>query len=100
MVRLNPTTENHIKLIASFENDPNFDIWIGIKGVNVDIDVSLSPDAFIKYKPIFEYFQISFKIIDENIQNKFDEQLNSMKNSQKQSSIVGRYARYTEVIVY
>lgn len=100
MVRLNPTTENHIKLIASFENDPNFDIWNGIKGVNIDIDVSLSPDAFIKYKPIFEYFQISFKIIDENIQNKFDEELISMKNSQKQSSIIARYARYTEVIVY
>ena len=83
MVRLNPTTEDHIKLIASFENDPNFDIWNGIKGVNIDIDVSLSPDAFIKYKPIFEYFQISFKIIDENIQNKFDEELISMKNSQK-----------------
>ena len=97
MVRIHPINEDQIKTIAEFENDPKFDIWNGIKGVGIEIDVLLSPLAFKKFKPIFESLNINFKIVDENVQNKIDEQYESMKRSSKQNSIVGRYVRYTEI---
>jgi hypothetical protein len=53
--------------------------------------------AFKQYKSVFESLNIHFKIVDENFQSKIDEQYESMKKNLRQSSIVGRYARYTEI---
>jgi len=90
---LHPTSDEQLQLIGSFESDSNFDIWNSVKGVNEKIDVALSPNAFMRYKKVFEALKINFEIVDENIQSKIDAQLNPIRNA----NIVGKYARYSEV---
>ena len=64
--------------------------------INRNVDLVLSPNAFAKYIKEFNSINLPFKVVDHNIQKKADEQLRSM-SKKRQTSIVGTYARYTEV---
>lgn len=98
LVRLNPQAENHLEILKRFQKNSDFDIWNGIGTINETVDVSLSPDDFKKYKPVFNRIQLPYEIINENIQDLIDEQDRSMRTMKRSNSIVGTYARYSEII--
>lgn len=84
--------------------------------MNKNVDVLLSPSTYQTYKVKFEAINLPFQVIDHNIQEylfkfvsivtnnfyikfyrKTDKQRRTMKTN-RAGSIVGTFARYTEVI--
>jgi hypothetical protein len=47
---------------------------------------------------LFNLFKVQFSVIEENMQSLINEQERSMARNQK--SIVGRFARYSEIMSY
>lgn len=100
LVSLLPDIPIHIQLISEWEQNPDFDIWTRVKSTNERVNVLLSPNAFLKYSFLFKQFKISFMILEENIQTKIEEQQRSMSLTKNQKTIVGRFARYSEIMSY
>jgi carboxypeptidase A2 len=97
-VRLTPKNENHLNLLGKWENNPEFDIWNSIKGVESTVDVVLSPKAFKKYEKLFTLANLPYTLIDSNIQDKIEEQEKSMIREKSEKNIAGKYARYSEIV--
>lgn len=100
LVSLLPNIPIHIQLISEWEQNNDFDIWTNVKGTNERVTVLLSPNAFLKYSFLFKQFKISYTILEENIQTRIDEQQRSMSLTKTEKSIVGRFARYSEIMSY
>ncbi|CAF0850217.1 unnamed protein product [Brachionus calyciflorus] len=98
LIRITPTTENHIQLLDSWEDNPNFDVWNRIKTVGEIVDVVLSPSAFEKYEPLFKLANLKYTILNENIQNILDAEESSMRRNAQNRNIVGKYSRYPEIV--
>jgi len=62
--------------------------------------VLLSPFSFLKYSAMFRFKEISYEILDPNIQTKINEQEMSILKRTKSanSSIIFKYARYQEIM--
>lgn len=100
LVRLQPKNNKQIELIASWEQNTDFDFWTNIKGVDSHADVLLSPNAFEMYQPLFIENNIPYEIVQSNIQNKIDEQQRSMIRTKSDTRIVGKFARYSEIMQF
>ncbi|CAF0839173.1 unnamed protein product [Brachionus calyciflorus] len=100
LVSVLPKTPVHVKLISEWEENPDFDIWTRIKGVEERVNVLLSPNAYLKYSNFFELFKIPFSIVEENMQSRIEEQERSMALSRNSKNIVGRFARYSEIMSF
>lgn len=97
LVNLKPKTPLQIHLISEWEESPDFDVWTKIKTVEESVNVLLSPKAFIKYNVLFKIFRIPVEIMEENMQRNIEEQERSMALTRNSRSIIGRYARYSEI---
>lgn len=97
LVNLKPMTPLQIHLISEWEESPDFDVWTRIKNVEESVNVLLSPKAFIKYNVLFKIFRIPASIVEENMQRNIETQERSMALTRNSRSIIGRYARYTEI---
>jgi hypothetical protein len=100
LLKLEPHTEEHIRLISEWEHDPEFDVWNRIKGINIGVDVLLSPVAYVTYKRLFDAHDIQFQIMENNIQNRIDEEdmiLRRMRMGGNETRVVNTYARYSDV---
>jgi len=97
-----PENEEQIKLLIKLEENPDFDIWNNAKGIKPQVDVLLSPSAFLTYSALFNLYNMKYVIADNNIQNKIDEQEQSdvMARRQARKNIVGIFASYTEIQDY
>lgn len=100
LVRFSPVKDDHLKMLRLFEGQESFDIWNGVNDLNSSVDVSMSPEAFAAYKPVFHRIQLPHQVIHENIQYLIEEQENSMRRVAKSSRIVGTYARYAQVMEF
>lgn len=98
LVKLNPQSEDHLKMLRLFQSDSDFDVWNGIDAVNQTVEVSFSPASFKQYQAVFERTSLPYEIVNENIQSIIDEQEKSMRSVRRSSSIVGTYARYSEIM--
>jgi hypothetical protein len=97
LIRLTPQSQSHIGSLKKWQNNPEFDLWGKIKGVNVAVDVLLSPEHKTLYTQLFKDAKIPFFTAVENIRNNIEEQDESMKRSIGDRSIVGKFARYSEI---
>ncbi|RNA27121.1 carboxypeptidase, partial [Brachionus plicatilis] len=97
LIQIKPKSIHHIQLLNSWENNPDFDVWNRIKLLGETVDVALSPKAFDQYQILFKLANIPFTLVNDNIQKLLDHEEESMHRNLKNSNIVGRYARYTEV---
>jgi hypothetical protein len=98
---LNPKTSQHVRLIQEWQQNPEFDSWGKLKGVDTNHDVLLSPEHKGNYSGLFQSVGLPYETIVENIQSKIDEQEHSMKRSVEETrSIVGIFARYAEIQSY
>lgn len=100
LVSLLPETPVHVQLISEWEENPDFDIWTRIKSTKERVNVLLSPNAYLKYSLLFKLFKIPFSIVEQDIQSRIDEQERSMALTKNQKSIVGKFARYSEIMSY
>lgn len=99
LIRLSPEKEEQLKIIREWENNPEFDFWNRKLSM---IDVLLSPEVFEKYEQLFKSFDIKYKILENNIQEKIDIETKSMKHGhmiakRQTKNIVGKFARYSEI---
>lgn len=98
LLKLKPQTSTHIKLIENWQNNPRFDLWNRIKGIDHGVDVLLSPKDKIKFKKLFKLADLPFNVTVQNIQEKLEEQEKSNKVKRSiDRSIVGKFARYSEI---
>ncbi|RNA22669.1 carboxypeptidase A1-like [Brachionus plicatilis] len=100
LIQITPKSVHHIQLLDSWENNPDFDVWNRIKSIEESVDVALSPKAFEHYKSLFKLASIPYTIINDNIQKLLDREQESMIRNVGSRSIVGKYARYTEVMSF
>ena len=56
------------KLIGSWEQNDDFDLWNVEKSAFKYADVHLSPEALSKYSALFEMHDINYEIINNNLQ--------------------------------
>lgn len=68
MLKLKPQTSTHIKLIENWQNNPRFDLWNRIKGIDHGVDVLLSPKDKIKFTKLFKLADLPFNVTVQNIQ--------------------------------
>jgi hypothetical protein len=97
LLRLNPVEESHFELIREWEHNPEFDFWSRKIGT---VDVLLSPEALKKYEKLFKAAGIDYSILKDNIQEQIDmetKSMESMKGKRQSKSIVGKFARYSEI---
>jgi murein tripeptide amidase MpaA len=97
LLRLFPKTQHQFDLIGKWESDDSeFDVWAKSGEI---VTVLVSPKAYIKYQLNFRSIDLSYVIVDENIQNKIEEQKQSIrKNTKADNNIVGKFARYPEIL--
>jgi len=99
LVRLTPKTQAHIHLLDLWEDNPDFDVWNRIKMVDEIVDVSLSPEAFEHYEPLFKLVNMPYTIVQTDLQSIFDDEQRMMKqDSVNAKNILGRYVRYSEIL--
>lgn len=60
--------------------------------------MALSPNAFTHYESLFNLFNLPYTVVEENIQRFLDIEENSMKRNMLSRNVIGKYARYTEVV--
>jgi hypothetical protein len=99
LLRVFPETPAHLQLLAQWEHNEDFDLWSSIKKNFESVTVLLSPVAFNKYTHEFNSNNITFSILQTNIQEVFDEQEVSLR-SPRAGTIVGKFARYSEIKNY
>jgi carboxypeptidase A4 len=99
LLRLFPKTDDHVKLIQKLEDNPDFDIWNNAKGLKPQVDVLLSPSAFLAYSDMFDALNLKFEVVENNIQDKIDEQerSNILAKFRNNKNIVGTFASYTQI---
>ncbi|CAF1040372.1 unnamed protein product [Brachionus calyciflorus] len=101
IVRIFPTDKSHLELIGQLQHNPDFDVLNSARILETPILVVLSPEALVKYSPIFSTNKVEFRVIDNNIQRKFDLQDKSMKKNKRDAkNIVGKFSRYSEINNY
>ena len=75
-------------------------MWSAIRIQPARFDVSLSPMSFLKYKALFESKNIKIEIMNNNLGKTIETERREMLESRaKSSSIIFKYARYSEVII-
>jgi len=98
LVRMIPQTSNHLEILKNLENQPGYDAWTNIKGLNKTVTAAMPKDFFLRYKRLFDSANLPFEVLSSNLQELIDQQQRSMKS--RDSSIVGRFARYSEILGY
>jgi len=101
LVRLFPDQSHHADLIQEWDQDEaHFDVW----NAKTDaVDVLISPQTFPQFQSKFNSHAIKFSITNNNVQNLVDEQKRSMENGNNkrdldgEKSIVGKFARLSEI---
>ena len=97
LIRITPKSVQHLETLATWENNQDFDMWSKLKAVDDSVTILLSPAAFGKYKVYFGLLSMPYEIVNENVESIFQEQDRSMVRNGDDRSIVGKYARYTEI---
>lgn len=100
LIRVTPKSQSHISSLKKWHQNPEFDLWGIIKGVNLPVDVLLSPEHKTVYTQLFKDANIPHFTAVENIKDNIEEQDESMKRSLGDRSIVGKFARYSEIQSY
>jgi hypothetical protein len=78
-------------------------MWNSLKGINNTVTSLLSKEAYLKYKTLMSVLDMPYEVVSENAEQIFQEQDGSMQfNSlhKRTNNIVGRYARYSEIMNY
>lgn len=92
-------TKKQAQLIEQLENEPDFDLWGRFKAPLESAKIVLSPEAFAKYTKLFELYHIQYEVLRENMQEVMDQEESQMAKT-RNTKVVGRYARLSEIHNY
>jgi len=97
-----PRNKEQVDLIEELQHNEDFDLWSPkISDDEEGIKVALSPEAFERYTVIFRVFGIKYTVVNENLQETFDEEERVMRRRDlADGRIAGKYARHTEINNY
>jgi len=112
LVRLEPTTPEHINYLQALEANSTLDFWTDVLSPNKPIDVHIKENEYEEYISQFKQYSLPFHILLDDLQTMIDDEqqqiaqdhlmrlIKSRWTGQVKADIVGTYASYDEMIEF
>lgn len=63
-----PETLDAAKILKQFEDDTNFDFWSEVRGINLPVDVMVSPIAQEDFEEFLNIENIDYSVLVEDVE--------------------------------
>ncbi|CAF0934538.1 unnamed protein product [Rotaria sordida] len=112
LVRLEPSTDEHIRYLQNLEQYTSLDFWTEIIGPNKPIDVHIKANEYDQYISQFQEYSLPFSVLVDDLQKIIDDeqqqlaadylirQTKSLLLGQTKVDIVGTYASYDDIVTF
>ncbi|PNF26577.1 hypothetical protein B7P43_G13052 [Cryptotermes secundus] len=101
VLRFNPT-ESQLRLLEKYRNSPGFDFWKEPRKYGDNLDIMVSPDRQLPFLSFLKDNNITFKVINDNVQTSIDAEIRRQAVTPKTPRAVSfdQYYRHEEINSY